>query len=228
MIELTNVSKSYGKIKALDDVTITLPKGKIIGLCGPNGSGKTTLIKILMGLITDYQGTVTIEGFEVGKETKLSVSYLPDVNYLDSKATGIKTKKLFIDMYANFDEARFDLLMNELKLDPTQSFGSMSKGMKEKFQLALVMARQADVYVLDEPIGGVDPAARELVLKTILENYNPDSLVLLATHLISDIEQIFDQVVFLKDGRINLYDDVESLRLEHNQSIDELFREVFR
>lgn len=228
MIELTNVSKSYGKIKALDDVTITLPKGKIIGLCGPNGSGKTTLIKILMGLITDYQGTVTIEGFEVGKETKLSVSYLPDVNYLDSKATGIKTKKLFMDMYANFDEARFDLLMNELKLDPTQSFGSMSKGMKEKFQLALVMARQADVYVLDEPIGGVDPAARELVLKTILENYNPDSLVLLATHLISDIEQIFDQVVFLKDGRINLYDDVESLRLEHNQSIDELFREVFR
>jgi ABC-2 type transport system ATP-binding protein len=228
MIELANISKQYGKIKALDDVTLSLPKGKIIGLCGPNGSGKTTLIKILMGLITDFKGKVAINGFPIGKESKLIVSYLPDVNYLDSKATGVKTKKLFMDMYSNFDEARFDLLMSELKLDPTQSFGSMSKGMKEKFQLALVMARKADVYILDEPIGGVDPAARELVLKTILENYDPESLVLLATHLISDIEQIFDQVIFLKEGKINLYEDVEALRSQHNQSIDGLFREVFR
>jgi ABC-2 type transport system ATP-binding protein len=228
MIELANISKQYGKIRALDDVTLSLPKGKIIGLCGPNGSGKTTLIKILMGLITDFKGKVAINGFPIGKESKLIVSYLPDVNYLDSKATGVKTKKLFMDMYSNFDEARFDLLMSELKLDPTQSFGSMSKGMKEKFQLALVMARKADVYILDEPIGGVDPAARELVLKTILENYDPESLVLLATHLISDIEQIFDQVIFLKEGKINLYEDVEALRSQHNQSIDGLFREVFR
>lgn len=228
MIELSNISKHYGKNVALDDVTLSLPAGKIIGLCGPNGSGKTTLIKIMMGLITDYKGKVAINGYPVGKETKLSMSYLPDVNYLDSKATGVNTKKLFEDMYSNFDSNRFDKLMNELKLDMKQAFGNMSKGMKEKFQLALVMARKADVYVLDEPIGGVDPAARELILKTILENYDPESIILLSTHLIGDIEQIFDQVIFLKEGRVNLYEDVETLRSNHNQSIDELFREVFR
>jgi ABC-2 type transport system ATP-binding protein len=228
MIELANIIKHYGKSIALDDVTLSLPQGKIIGLCGPNGSGKTTLIKIMMGLITDFQGKVSINGFPIGKESKLSVSYLPDVNYLDSKATGITTKKLFIDMYSNFDAERFEKLMVELKLDINQSFGTMSKGMKEKFQLALVMSRKAHVYLLDEPIGGVDPAARELILKTILENYDPESLVLLATHLIGDIEQIFDQVIFLKEGRVELYEDVEALRSEHNQSIDELFREVFR
>lgn len=228
MIELANISKHYGKTVALDNVTLSLPKGKIIGLCGPNGSGKTTLIKIMMGLITDYKGQVAIDGFPVGKETKLSVSYLPDVNYLDSKATGVTTKQLFVDMYPNFDAERFDVLMGELKLDMKQPFGNMSKGMKEKFQLALVMARKAHVYILDEPIGGVDPAARELILKTILENYDPESLVLLSTHLIGDIEQIFDQVIFLKEGRVDLYEDVETLRSQHNQSIDGLFREVFR
>lgn len=228
MIELANISKHYGKTVALDNVTLSLPKGKIIGLCGPNGSGKTTLIKIMMGLITDYKGQVAIDGFPIGKETKLSVSYLPDVNYLDSKATGVTTKQLFVDMYSNFDADRFDVLMGELKLDMKQPFGNMSKGMKEKFQLALVMARKAQVYVLDEPIGGVDPAARELILKTILENYDPESLVLLSTHLIGDIEQIFDQVIFLKEGKVDLYEDVETLRSQHNQSIDGLFREVFR
>ena len=228
MIELVNIRKHYGKSIALEDVTLSLPQGKIIGLCGPNGSGKTTLIKIMMGLITDFQGKVSINGFPIGKESKLSVSYLPDVNYLDSKATGITTKKLFVDMYSNFDAERFEKLMGELKLDINQTFGTMSKGMKEKFQLALVMSRKAHVYLLDEPIGGVDPAARELILKTILENYDPESLVLLATHLIGDIEQIFDQVIFLKEGRVELYEDVEALRSEHNQSIDELFREVFR
>lgn len=228
MIELVNVSKQYGKNIALNDVTLSLPKGKIIGLCGPNGSGKTTLIKIMMGLITDYKGEVAVDGFPIGKETKLSISYLPDVNYLDSKATGVTTKLLFMDMYSNFDADRFDVLMGELKLDMKQPFGNMSKGMKEKFQLALVMSRKAQVYILDEPIGGVDPAARELILKTILENYDPESLVLLATHLIGDIEQIFDQVIFLKEGKVDLYEDVETLRSQHNQSIDGLFREVFR
>ncbi len=228
MININHVSKKYGNTVALNDVTLSLPKGKIIGLCGPNGSGKTTLIKILMGLISDYQGEVAINNYPVSKESKLSISYLPDVNYLDPKTTGVKTRALFEDMYSNFDGERFDSLLKQLKLDSKQRFATMSKGMKEKFQLALVMARRADVYLLDEPIGGVDPAARELILNTILDNYNPESLVVLSTHLIGDIEQIFDQVIFLKDGEINIYEDVETLREQHGLSIDGLFREVFR
>jgi|SRR5690554_50359 len=228
MIKLVNLTKKYGETLALNNVSLELPAGKIIGLCGPNGSGKTTLMKILVGVLKDYQGQVSINNFEVGKESKAIVSYLPDVNYVDPKTNGTYMKKYFADMYADFDSEKFEVLMKSLKLNENQTFASMSKGMKEKLQLALVMSRKAKVYVLDEPIGGVDPAARELILKTILDNYDPESLVLLSTHLIGDIEQIFDQVIFLKDGEVNIYDDVESLRQQHDQSIDGLFREVFR
>ncbi len=228
MIKLQNLSKKYGETVALNNVTLELPAGKIIGLCGPNGSGKTTLMKILVGVLKDYQGDVRIDNHEIGKESKAIVSYLPDVNYVDPKTNGAYMKKYFADMYADFDSEKFSRLMVALKLNENQAFASMSKGMKEKLQLALVMSRKAMVYVLDEPIGGVDPAARELILKTILDNYDPKSLVLLSTHLIGDIEQIFDQVIFLKDGEVNIYDDVEVLRQQHDQSIDGLFREVFR
>ncbi len=228
MISLEKVYKRYGSIQALSNVSLQLPQGKIIGLCGPNGSGKTTLIKILTGLISEYQGSVRINDFEIGEQSKAIVSYLPDVNYIDSRQSPKQMKAYFSDMYPDFDAEKFDRLLVSLKLDANQNFGSLSKGMKEKLQLALVMSRKAKVYILDEPIGGVDPAARELILKTILDNYESDSLVLLSTHLIGDIEQIFDQVIFLKDGEVNLYDDVETLRQQHNQSIDGLFREVFR
>lgn len=228
MIEINQLTKNYGKTLALNNVSLSLPQGKIIGLCGPNGSGKTTLMKVLTGLITDYQGDISIKGYPVSKESKSCISYLPDVNYLDPKTNGKKTQALFSDMYMDFDPDKFERLMLKLKLDMDQRFSTMSKGMKEKFQLALVMARNADIYLLDEPIGGVDPAARELILTTILENYNPQSLVLLSTHLIGDIEQIFDQVIFLKEGEVNLYDDVETLRQQHEKSIDGLFKEVFR
>lgn len=228
MIKLQNLSKKYGETIALNNVTLDLPAGKIIGLCGPNGSGKTTLMKILVGVLKDYQGDVRINNYEIGKESKAIVSYLPDVNYVDPKTNGKYMKKYFADMYQDFDSEKFSRLMVALKLNENQVFASMSKGMKEKLQLALVMSRKAMVYVLDEPIGGVDPAARELILKTILDNYDPESLVLLSTHLIGDIEQIFDQVIFLKDGEVNIYDDVEVLRQQHDQSIDGLFREVFR
>lgn len=228
MIRVNNVRKKYGKTVALNNVNLDLPAGKIIGLCGPNGSGKTTLMKVIVGLLKDYQGEVKISDYHVGPKSKALISYLPDVNYIDGKVNGKFMGNYFKDMYPDFDIKKYNELLKVLKLDEKQRFDTMSKGMKEKLQLALVMSRNAQIYILDEPIGGVDPAARELILNTILENYNPESLVLLSTHLIGDIEQIFDQVIFLKDGEVNLYDDVESLRDKHHMSIDELFREVFR
>ena len=228
MITVKDVSKRYGKTRALDGVDLNLPAGKIIGLCGPNGSGKTTLMKILVGLIKDYDGEVSIERHEVNQESKALISYLPDINYIDGKVNGLYMRQYFEDMYADFDGVKFDQMVKLMKLDIKQSFKSMSKGMKEKLQVALVMSRQARIYVLDEPIGGVDPASRELILNTILDNYDPQAMILISTHLIGDIEQIFDQVIFLKDGQVNLHDDVEKLRNEHHMSIDQLFREVFR
>lgn len=228
MIKIEHVSKSYGKTVALANVHLELPKGKIVGLLGPNGSGKTTLIKILNGLLSDFQGSVSIGGYPVSKDSKALISYLPDQTYLANWMNGEAAIKLFNDMYADFDEARMRELLSKLRLDSKQPIKNMSKGMKEKFQLALVMSRRASVYILDEPIGGVDPAARELILTTILENYEPESLVLISTHLIADIEQIFDSVIFLKEGEVVLHKDVDVLREEEGKSVDELFREVFR
>ena len=197
MISIVNVSKRYGKTQALDGVNLELPAGKIIGLCGPNGSGKTTLMKILVGLLRDFDGDVFINQHAINQESKALISYLPDINYIDGKVNGNYMRTYFNDMYSDFDSDKFDQMMKLMKLDINQSFNTMSKGMKEKLQVALVMSRKASIYILDEPIGGVDPASRELILNTILDNYDPQALVLISTVLIGDFEQIFDQVIFL-------------------------------
>lgn len=228
MIELKNVSKRYKQTEALKNVSLSLKPGQIVGILGPNGSGKTTLIKILNGLLRDYSGEVLVENQSIGVHSKNLISYLPDQTYLANWMNGEKAIDLFKDMYSDFDENRMRDLLAKLKLDSKQSIKTMSKGMKEKFQLALVMSRKAKIYILDEPIGGVDPAARELILNTILDNYATDSLVIISTHIISEIEQIFDTVVFLKEGEIVLCDDVEEIRSTHNKSIDELFKEIFK
>lgn len=228
MIELKNVSKRYKQTEALKNVSLSLKPGQIVGILGPNGSGKTTLIKILNGLLRDYSGEVLIDNQSVGVQSKSLISYLPDQTYLADWMNGEKAIDLFKDMYSDFDETRMRDLMAKLKLDSKQSIKTMSKGMKERFQLALVMSRNAKIYILDEPIGGVDPAARELILNTILDNYASDSLVIISTHIISEIEQIFDTVVFLKEGEVVLCDDVDQIRSSHNKSIDELFKEVFK
>ncbi len=228
MIELKNVSKRYKQTEALKNVSLSLKPGQIVGILGPNGSGKTTLIKILNGLLRDYSGEVLIENQGIGVHSRNLISYLPDQTYLANWMTGEKAIDLFKDMYSDFDEARMRELLAKLKLDSKQSIKTMSKGMKERFQLALVMSRKAKIYILDEPIGGVDPAARELILNTILDNYATDSLVIISTHIISEIEQIFDTVVFLKEGEVVLCDDVDSIRSTHNKSIDELFKEIFK
>ena len=228
MIELKNVSKRYKQTEALKNVSLSLKPGQIVGILGPNGSGKTTLIKILNGFLRDYSGEVLIDNQSVGVHSKSLISYLPDQTYLADWMNGEKAIDLFKDMYSDFDETRMRDLMAKLKLDSKQSIKTMSKGMKERFQLALVMSRNAKIYILDEPIGGVDPAARELILNTILDNYASDSLVIISTHIISEIEQIFDTVVFLKEGEVVLCDDVDQIRSSHNKSIDELFKEVFK
>jgi len=228
MIELKNVSKHYKQTEALKNVSLSLKPGQIVGILGPNGSGKTTLIKILNGLLRDYSGEVMIENQGIGVHSKSLISYLPDQTYLANWMTGEKAIDLFKDMYSDFDESRMRDLLSKLKLDSKQSIKTMSKGMKERFQLALVMSRKAKIYILDEPIGGVDPAARELILNTILDNYATDSLVIISTHIISEIEQIFDTVVFLKEGEVVLCDDVDQIRSTHNKSIDELFKEIFK
>lgn len=228
MIELKNVSKRYKQTEALKNVSLSLKPGQIVGILGPNGSGKTTLIKILNGLLRDYSGEVLIDNQSVGVHSKSLISYLPDQTYLADWMNGEKAIDLFKDMYSDFDETRMRDLMAKLKLDSKQSIKTMSKGMKERFQLALVMSRNSKIYILDEPIGGVDPAARELILNTILDNYASDSLVIISTHIISEIEQIFDTVVFLKEGEVVLCDDVDQIRSSYNKSIDELFKEVFK
>lgn len=228
LLKITNVTKKYHHCKALNNVSMTLESGKIIGLLGPNGSGKTTLIKIINGLLKDYEGEVLVDGKNVGIDSRKIISYLPDENYFQDWMYIKDVLSIFSDLYEDFDKENCLTLMNRFKLDKGMKIKEMSKGMKEKFQLSLVMSRKAKLYILDEPIAGVDPAAREVILDVILNNYEEDALVLISTHLISDLETIFDDVVFLKDGEIVLHQSTEDLRLERKQSIDEAFREVFR
>lgn len=228
LLKITNVTKKYHHFKALNNVSMTLESGKIIGLLGPNGSGKTTLIKIINGLLKDYEGEVLVDGKNVGIDSRKIISYLPDENYFQDWMYIKDVLSIFSDLYEDFDKENCLTLMNRFKLDKGMKIKEMSKGMKEKFQLSLVMSRKAKLYILDEPIAGVDPAAREVILDVILNNYEEDALVLISTHLISDLETIFDDVVFLKDGEIVLHQATEDLRLERKQSIDEAFREVFR
>ena len=228
LLKITNVTKKYHHFKALNNVSMTLESGKIIGLLGPNGSGKTTLIKIINGLLKDYEGEVLVDGKNVGIDSRKIISYLPDENYFQDWMYIKDVLSIFSDLYEDFDKENCLTLMNRFKLDKGMKIKEMSKGMKEKFQLSLVMSCKAKLYILDEPIAGVDPAAREVILDVILNNYEEDALVLISTHLISDLETIFDDVVFLKDGEIVLHQSTEDLRLERKQSIDEAFREVFR
>lgn len=228
LLKIDNVSKKYGHFKALDNVSLTLSRGKIIGLLGPNGSGKTTLIKIINGLLKEYDGEILVDGNKIGEKSRKIISYLPDENYFQDWMYVRDVLGIFSDLYEDFDKENCLSLMNRFKLDKNMKIKAMSKGMKEKFQLSLVMSRKAKIYILDEPIAGVDPAAREVILDVILNNYEADSLVLISTHLISDLETIFDDVIFLKEGRVVLHQETEELRLQRKQSIDEAFREVFR
>lgn len=227
-IEFENLSKNYGSKCALSNISMKLETGKIIGLLGPNGSGKTTMIKIINGLLKDYQGTCLIDGQKPNETTKSLISYLPDEPYFQDWMKIKDALNIFKDHYADFDWALCMTLLERLQLDPNMKIKSCSKGMKEKFQLALVMSRKAQFYILDEPLGGVDPAARDLILDIILKNYNEDACLLISTHLISDIERIFDEVIFLKDGEVVMQKDCEELRNETGKSVDECFREVFR
>lgn len=228
LINIQRLTKMYGGHLALSNVSLNIQPGKIIGLLGPNGSGKTTLIKLLNGLLKEYSGHIEIDGHPVGAYSKSIVSYLPDETYFSDWMKAKDALNIFADMYADFDITKALNLMKRLNLNPELKIKTMSKGMKEKFQLVLVMSRNAKLYILDEPIGGVDPAARELILDIILNNYSEESTVILSTHLITDIEKIFDEVIFLKDGEIVLHKEAEALRAETGKSIDETFREVFR
>ncbi len=222
------LTKQYGKTTALDGVSFTLESGKIVGLLGPNGSGKTTFIKILNGLLTPTSGAVYIDGEKPGPSTKAKVAYLPDNIYLNTWMTVEEIVRYFADFYADFSTERAYEMLSRLGISPKQRLKSLSKGNKEKVCLILVMSRQAKLYVLDEPIAGVDPAARDYVISTIINNYNPEATVLISTHLISDIEQVLDEVLFIRDGHLVLKKSVEDIRAEEGKSVDELFREVFR
>ncbi len=228
LVELQQVSKSYGGAVALNNVNLKLTAGKIIGLLGPNGSGKTTLIKLINGLLQPEYGQVLINGRTPSPETKAIVSYLPDTTYLDESMKVSDAITFFTDFYADFDKERALHLLQDLGIDLNSRMKHLSKGNKEKVQLILVMSRQAQLYVLDEPIGGVDPAARDYILKTIVNNYSPTASVIISTHLISDVEQILDEVIFLQYGSVIRHENVDDLRIECGESIDELFRQDFK
>ena len=227
-IEISNLTKTFGDLTALDDVTVSLEQGQIVGLLGPNGSGKTTLIKILNGLLQPTSGSVTINGSAPGVETKKVVAYLPDRNALPDYMTASQLMDIYEDFFEDFDRLKAEAMVDDLGINRKQTMKKMSKGTKEKLQLCLVMARQAEVYLLDEPIGGVDPATRDYILRTIISNYNENAVVLISTHLIADVETVLDDVVFLKEGRIVLHKAADEIREEKGESVDKLFREVFK
>lgn len=228
ILESKSLNKTFKKTVALEDVSLKIPKGKIIGLLGPNGSGKTTFIKLCNDLLTPTKGNILINDMEPGVETKAIVSYLPERNYLNDWMKVDDILKMFNDFYKDFDLARAYDMIEKLHLDPSSKLKTLSKGNKEKVQLILVMSRDAKLYLLDEPIGGVDPAARDYILDTIIKNYNEDSTIIISTHLIADIEKILDDVIFLKDGKVVLRKSVDEIREEEGKSVDALFREVFK
>ena len=223
-----HLSKKYGSKMALQDLNLQLPAGKIIGLLGPNGSGKTTLLKLAAGLLTPSQGHIEIDGKAEGVETKSIVSYLPDRTYLRGSQRIVDQLDFFQDFYPDFDRVRAETMLYDLGIAPATRFGTLSKGNKEKVQLVLVMSRRAKLYLLDEPIGGVDPAARDYILRTIVTNYDPEATVLISTPLIADVEQVLDGFVFLWDGKVVRSGEVDAAREESGKSLDELFREVFK
>ncbi len=228
LLEIRNLTKIYSNIQALNDISLTLERGRIVGLLGPNGSGKTTLIKLIAGLLTPTHGDIFIGGYRPGKESKAMISYLPDRTYLNDWMRVMDIIAFFADFYADFSSAKAYDMLSRLQIDPHARLKHLSKGTKEKVQLILVMSRQAHLYLLDEPIGGVDPAARDYILSTIIGNYNPDATVIISTHLISDVERVLDDVVFLAYGKVAMVSSVDDIREKQGKSVDELFREVYR
>ena len=228
LLTCTGLTKQYGSKAALDNLNLTLPRGRIIGLLGPNGSGKTTLIKLINGLLAPTAGQLYINGNEPGPDTKKVVSYLPERTYFNSWMKVNDILDFFCDFYADFRRNRAEDMLQRLGIDPTARLSTMSKGTKEKVQLIMVMSRDADLYCLDEPIGGVDPAARDYILQTIISNYNENASVLISTHLISDIKNVLDDVIFIQNGHIRLHTSVDAIREQEGKSVDTLFREVFR
>lgn len=228
LLKCEKLTKNYGGVIALNEVDLTVESGKIIGLLGPNGSGKTTLIKIINGLLTPTSGEIYINGNEPGIISKTQVAYLPDNSYLNNWMTAGQIIKFFSDFYADFRPQLALEMLARLGISPDAKLKNLSKGNKEKVCLILVMSRNALIYVLDEPIAGVDPATRDYVISTIINNYNPAASVIISTHLIADIEQVLDEVIFINQGRIVLQKSVDEIREENGKSVDELFREVFK
>lgn len=228
ILECKDLTKRYGKKTALNHINLTLKSGRIIGLLGPNGSGKTTMIKLINGLLTPTEGQVLIDGMAPGVKTKSIVSYLPERTYLDESMRITEAIEYFEDFYRDFDRKRAFQMLKKVHLEPSARIKTLSKGNKEKVQLIFVMSRRAKLYCLDEPIAGVDPAARDYILSTIIGNYEPDATILLSTHLITDVENILDEVVFIKDGHITMQEEVETIRCKEGKSVDDLFREVFK
>ncbi len=228
LLEIKNISKSFDKKEILKDINLTIPNGKIVGLLGKNGAGKTTLIKLINDLLTPNTGEILVKGSKVGVESKKVISYLPERTYLNKQMKVYEVINYFKDFYEDFDSDKAEKLLKDLDLDINQKLSKMSKGMQEKLQLVLVMSRNADLYILDEPLGGVDPATRDYILDTILSNFSENASVIISTHLISDIERILDEVVFIDKGEIVLQSDADKLRNKENASIDEIFRRMFK
>ena len=228
LVKCINVNKSFGDKEILRDINLTIPRGKIIGLLGKNGTGKSTLIKLLNDLLTPTSGEILINGEKVGVNSKRIISYLPERTYLDKSMTVDKVIEYFSDFYTDFDSNKARKLLDDLGLDTSLKLSKMSKGMQEKVQLVLVMSRKVQLYILDEPLGGVDPATRDYILDTILTNFNEGASVIISTHLIADIERILDEVIFIDKGRIIIQDNTDDLRNKENGSIDEIFRRMFK
>ena len=228
LLEIKDLNKSFDNKEILKDINLSIQSGKIIGLLGKNGVGKTTLIKLINDLLTPTSGEILIKGQKIGVETKKVISYLPERTYLNKHMKVSEVISYFEDFYDNFDSEKAKKLLKDLDLDINQKLAKMSKGMQEKVQLVLVMSRNADLYVLDEPLGGVDPATRDYILDTILSNFNENASVIISTHLISDIEKILDEVIFIDKGQIVLQSDADKLRNKENASIDEIFRRMFK
>lgn len=228
LLELKNVSKSYGPKKVLKNINLSIEEDKIVGLLGPNGSGKSTMIKLINDLLVPDSGEILIKGEKPGMASKKIIAYLPERTYLNQNWTVRETLSFFQDFYDNFDREKAKKLLKKLGIKETDALKTMSKGTKEKVQLILVMSRNADLYILDEPIGGVDPAARDYILDTILTNFKDGASILISTHLISDVERILDDVVFLSDGTIREHQSADQLRQKYDASIDQIFREEFK
>lgn len=228
LIESKNLCKDFNEKSVLNNINLTIPRGKIIGLLGRNGQGKTTLIKLINDLLVPTSGEVLIEGKKPGIDSKRIISYLPERTYLDKDMTIKKVFKYFEEFYDNFNINRAKELLKDLDLTEDKRISEMSKGMQEKLQLILVMSREADLYILDEPLGGIDPATREYILDTILSNFKEGASVIISTHLIADVERILDEIIFLDKGKIVLTESADELRARENASIDEIFRRYFK